>query len=115
MKRTLAALFVALIILWLVSTGLCEGGLPVDGIAWDSTIADVRSRLDDDVDELTESLGDYGEFAMLAVNDIVCLGMECGRLIFTFYDGELYAIYGYFTSESLNGSAQTLVDALSGL
>lgn len=115
MKRTLAALFVALTFLYLASAGLCECGLPVDGIAWDSTIDDVRARLDGDVDALSETLGDYGEFAMLAGNDADCLGLECGRLIFAFYDGELYAVYGYFTSESLNNSARTLVDALSGL
>lgn len=115
MKRTLAALLAALVFLWLASTGLCECGLPVDGIAWDSTIDDVRAHLSGDIDELSESLGDYGVFDMLAGKDIVCLELECDRLIFMFYDGELYVVYGYFTSESLNDSAQTLVDALSRL
>lgn len=115
MKRTLAACLAALICLSLATAGLCEGGLPIDGIAWNSTIDEVRARLDGDIDELTETLGDYGEFAMLAGNDATCLGLACQRLIFTLYDGELYAIYGYFNSESLDGSAQTLVDALSAL
>lgn len=115
MKRTLAACLAALICLSLATAGLCEGGLPIDGIAWDSTIDEVRAHLNGDVDALTESLGDYGEFAMLARDDTTCLGLACQRLIFTFYDGELYAVYGYFTSESLDGSAQTLVDALSAL
>ena len=90
-----------------------EGFLPDGVLSWKSSVDDVAAQLGESADIQRESMGDYGEYALVAGENAACFGLDCGRLMYTFYDGELFGVYGYFTSDSLDGSAQTLVDRMA--
>ena len=95
--------------LLLLLTGCMAEGFVFDGsITWDSGMADAAAYLGEGAQTEQADMGDYGTAGFVAKDGAACLGLSCGRLIFSFYDDQLTMIAAYFTPEDLNGDLQTV-------
>lgn len=105
-------LLCALAMLALLPAALAEGFVFDGAITWNASPQDAQAYLGDATTS-AEDMGDYGVLDIVARDGGECLGFDCGRAEFVFYDGDLFAIYAYFTGDSLNGDIHALADRLS--
>ena len=108
-KKLLCAL---LLLTLALPTALAEGFVFDGAITWTATPQDALDYLEG-CEIYDEDMGDYGVLTVVDRDGGKCLGFDCGRAAFMYYDGELFAIYAYFTEESLGGDMQALADRLS--
>ncbi len=118
MNKKMVILSVLIVAMLLMLAGRAEENRALnslmDAITWNSTPEEVESVLGDGVKRTEETDELIGTITMLQKDNSSFAGFKCRKMVFLYYNSNLYCIACYYTQADV-GDANELIDGLTDI